>query len=374
MSMLNNQVEVVFSFDTTGSMYPCLTQVRRRLRETITRLAREIPGIRIGIIAHGDYCDARTTYLTKMLDLTHDADAIVRFVDSVGQTGGGGNGGEAYELVMNLARDMSWTPNYTKVFVMIGDEPPHTVEYRDNVRRLDWKNEARGLADMGIPIYAVQCLNRRESTFLYRGVAEISGGLHLNLDQFANITEMVLAICYKQVGNERLEAYEAEIVSERRMNRNLDDMFATMMQRAVREVAGSARYPTTATRRPRYAATDLRAVPSGRFQVLHVDHDSPIKQFVQEQGVTFKVGRGFYEFMKAETIQDYKEVVLMDRQTGDLFSGDAARELAGIPVGVKARLKPAILDKYRIFVQSTSANRKLIGGYGFLYEVDDWMA
>ena len=65
--MSSNPVEVVFSFDTTGSMYPCLTQVRRHVKSTVTRLGEEIPGIRIGIIAHGDYCDKGGTYVTKHL-------------------------------------------------------------------------------------------------------------------------------------------------------------------------------------------------------------------------------------------------------------------------------------------------------------------
>ena len=34
-----------------------------------------------------------------------------------------------------------------------------------------------------------------------------------------------------------------------------------------------------------------------------------------------------------------------------------------------ARIKPGSLPKYRMFIQSTSVNRKLIGGQGFLYEV-----
>ena len=70
--MTSLAVEVVFSFDTTGSMYPCLTQVRRHVKSTVTRLGEEIPGIRIGIIAHGDYCDAGSTYVTKHLPLTDD--------------------------------------------------------------------------------------------------------------------------------------------------------------------------------------------------------------------------------------------------------------------------------------------------------------
>ena len=36
----------------------------------------------------------------------------------------------------------------------------------------------------------------------------------------------------------------------------------------------------------------------------------------------------------------------------------------------KHRLKPADLPDYMVFVQSTSYNRKLIGGTKFLYEVD----
>eukprot|EP00029_Vermamoeba_vermiformis_P003876 TRINITY_DN14405_c0_g1_i1.p1 TRINITY_DN14405_c0_g1~~TRINITY_DN14405_c0_g1_i1.p1 ORF type:complete len:253 (+),score=26.74 TRINITY_DN14405_c0_g1_i1:24-761(+) len=47
-------VEVVFSFDTTGSMYPCLTQVRREIQTCTERLFNDIPSIRIGILAHGD--------------------------------------------------------------------------------------------------------------------------------------------------------------------------------------------------------------------------------------------------------------------------------------------------------------------------------
>src|SRR5262249_30058979 len=96
------------------------------------------------------------------------------------------------------------------------------------------------------------------------------------------------------------------------------------------------------------------------------------KKFVQDNGLNFKTGRGFYEFTKTETIQGYKEIVLMDRSTGDLFAGDKARELLGIPGGETVRIGPASLAKYVVFVQSTSANRKLMRGTRFLYEVEDW--
>ena len=46
-------------------MYACLGEVRRELQETISRLKRDIPGIRLATIAHGDYCDASSSYVTK---------------------------------------------------------------------------------------------------------------------------------------------------------------------------------------------------------------------------------------------------------------------------------------------------------------------
>jgi len=49
----NRKIEVVFSFDTTGSMFNCLTQVRKNIQESVKRLFSDIPDIRIGIIAHG---------------------------------------------------------------------------------------------------------------------------------------------------------------------------------------------------------------------------------------------------------------------------------------------------------------------------------
>lgn len=141
------------------------------------------------------------------------------------------------------------------------------------------------------------------------------------------------------------------------MSRGLNKIFNTMLDRKIDAIE---------------VASELRAVPPGRFQVLDVENDISIKAFVLENGLTFKTGRGFYEFTKTETIQAQKEIILMDRVTGDLFAGEAAREILGLPPGTTVRIKPSSLEKYIVFVQSTSANRKLIGGTRFLYEVADW--
>jgi len=118
---------------------------------------------------------------------------------------------------------------------------------------------------------------------------------------------------------------------------------------------------------------ELGTLNSGRFRVLDVDTDVTIKDFVLNKDLTFQTGRGFYEFTKRVKVQANKEVILQDLKTGDLFSGDKARQMAGIPLGESCNVSPSNCSGYRVFIQSTSYNRKLLAGTKFLYEVDDWV-
>jgi len=361
-------IDVMLSFDTTGSMYPCLTQVRRYASELVGRLFKDIPGIRIGILAHGDYCDEGDTYVTKMLDLSADKGKIVHFINHVEPTGGG-DSPECYEFVLNQIRSADWKSGRTKAFVLIGDDVPHEKGYScrgsktlGESLKLDWRNELGLLHEAGIKVYAVQALGRGHATKFYKAVAERTKGYHLSLNQFSDVYKLIMSICYKEDSDKALESYEDELIVNGKMSRGVDTFIGSLLGRLK-----SKKFTTD--------MGELGAVPGGRFQVIGVDEDTPIKEFVESQGLSFKKGRGFYEFTKrkkATIIQDYKEVILMDDKTGDLFNGDKAREIAGIPVGVTTKLQPSRVDGYTVFVQSTSVNRVLQSGTRFLYEVEDW--
>ena len=126
----------------------------------------------------------------------------------------------------------------------------------------------------------------------------------------------------------------------------------------------------------------LTEVNNTRFQILKVPKRCTIKQFVLSNNLVFKTGRGFYEFTKPEIISHKKEVVLVDKKTGEMFSGrDAARMIGGdlsqfwvnnnitISAGSGLRIPPTSFEKWRVFVQSTSYGRNLMAGTSFLYEV-----
>ena len=368
--MKKKGIDLVISFDTTGSMYSALTQLRRNVQASVRKLFKEIPDLRVGVIAHGDYYDSLVpdSYVTKSLDLTTDVDKICEFVQKADKTWGG-DAPECYELVLHEARSLKWTAGRAKAFVLIGDDVPHGPEYTErvgshtigNTKKLDWRNEIDMLQQMNVNVYGVQALNRKHATKFYEEIASKSGGFHLELDQFAYVTDLLSAIAYKQDGPAALQAFEADLVKSGRMNRNVE--------RSINKLLGKK------SKKSRYKSLNgLDTVSPGRFQVLNVDRDVPIAKFVSENGVTFDPGRGFYQFTKRVLVQNHKEVVLRDNSSGDLFSGAKARKMLGLPpLGTEAvKISPTSLPGYTAFIQSTSFNRKLLGGTEFLYEVSDY--
>ena len=353
---MSETIDLVFSFDTTGSMYPCLTQVRRYVESTVKYLFEAIPNIRIGILTHGDYCDGDETITS--LDLTSNVKEICKFIQNAPATNGG-DADECYELVLNEARQFQWTSGRNKAFVMIGDANPHAVGYSYGGKKnvLDWKNELGLLLESGIKVFAVQALGRRESTKFYNQIAATAETTKLELDQFQDINDIICAICMSQAG--QLPQFEETLHKRmRRPSFNILDTIDRLSGRGARSRTASI--------------TGLTPVHPSRFQILALDHDCSIKDFVLDNGLTFKVGRGFYEFTKKVEVQEYKEVIVQEIATGLMFSGDEARTILGIPIGVRATVSPdKFQDKYVGFIQSTSANRKLLGGTRFLYEVDE---
>ncbi|KAK3096956.1 hypothetical protein FSP39_005087, partial [Pinctada imbricata] len=232
-------LDIVFSFDTTGSMSSILDEVKGRLQDMIQRLQADIPGIRIGIIAHGDYCDENVFYLTKHLDFTNNIKDLCDFVSSIDGTGGGDQD-ECYEYVMRKVRtEFSWTAppvdntfgidDVTRILVLIGDAGPHEPDYELNTQNIDWRDEFDEFYKKNIKIYGVQALADEEATKFYRTISEGTGGKYLKLDNFSNICDFLMAICYREGRGEYLSNYEAEVRSRGMdLHKDLEGMFGTL--------------------------------------------------------------------------------------------------------------------------------------------------
>ncbi|GAM27366.1 hypothetical protein SAMD00019534_105410 [Acytostelium subglobosum LB1] len=205
-SSISSDVEIVFCFDTTGSMSSIIQNVRSQVEKTVSRLMKDIPNIRIGIMGLGDYCDASKVLTT--LDLSQNLDELVQFIKNVPGTGGG-DAPEAYEWALKKAKELTWSTHTSKAFVMIGDANPHEPSHTN--LSINWLEECDELFDMGVKIYGVKALGN--SPF-YEEIAKRTGGVCINFKNFSFITEMFLAICYREASKEKFKKFESELATQ----------------------------------------------------------------------------------------------------------------------------------------------------------------
>lgn len=93
-----------------------------------------------------------------------------------------------------------------------------------------------------------------------------------------------------------------------------------------------------------------------------------IRDFVLSKRMQYLKGAAFYQLTKTEPrVQHDKLIVIRDRATGKVYAGADARKMIGLPENQNARLHPGDHKNYDIFIQSSSVNRKLVGGTGVLY-------
>lgn len=342
------KVDIVFSFDDTGSMSACRHITRQLVDEISADLLVEFGDkLNVGVVIHGDYCDPGDPVVS--LPMTKDWVAIKRFLNAP-RDFMGGDAPECYELVLHQVQEFDWRTKSQKILVLIGDEVPHESSYHENRLRLDWKKETNKLADMGVQIVSVQALDRRHANNFYATIANMTGGHHLRLTQLNQTAELLRAICYNSCG--QLSKYESTLSkrssgSSAAFKRNLDVLAGRTTK--VELVEGLSEFQM--------------------FEIGEDDHDIRIRDYVEKMGMKFRTGCGYYEFMKPELVQDYKKVVVQDRETEVFYPDVEGRKLLRLPSFGTVRINPKHYDsKYRFFIQSTSYTRKLKAGTTFLYD------
>lgn len=104
---------------------------------------------------------------------------------------------------------------------------------------------------------------------------------------------------------------------------------------------------------------------AGQVSLVHNTQEKTIQEFADLHfsslyGTPYLKGMAYYQLVKTERkVQPSKSIVIRDKMTGEYYSGASARQLIGLPTGTYARLVPANLGNYDVFIQSTSLTRLL---------------
>lgn len=96
------------------------------------------------------------------------------------------------------------------------------------------------------------------------------------------------------------------------------------------------------------------------YAVNHTGEE--ISTFMGRVRGSYQIGTAYYQLTKSETIQPNKKILVLDTKTGAMYTGSDARHLLGLPDSGYLQLRPGNLGNFKVFIQSTSTNRKLVGG------------
>lgn len=104
----------------------------------------------------------------------------------------------------------------------------------------------------------------------------------------------------------------------------------------------------------------MRPLDPSTYVVLETGAVEVIKPFVEARMGSYKLGKAFYELVKKEKVQPQKNILIRaTKAPHDVYAGQHARELLGLP-DHEVTVEPGANSDYKIFVQSTSVNRKLL--------------
>jgi hypothetical protein len=121
---------------------------------------------------------------------------------------------------------------------------------------------------------------------------------------------------------------------------------------------------------PKVVKSNLDDV-TNNYKILPVQTQDPqdlvISNFVTKySGKSYSPGKAYYELTKKEDVQNYKNILLLDKASKKVYTGDGIRGLLGIPEGGTIELNPSFNPNYTVFVKSMSWNRKLANGTNVL--------
>jgi hypothetical protein len=178
------RIEVCFVLDTTGSMSALIDGAKQKIWSIANELigAKTRPELRLSLIAYRDRGDE---FVTRVVDLTNDIDAIYGHLQSFRADGGGDTPESVNEALNKAVREISWSrdPHVLKIIFLVGDSPPH-MDYPGDTQYPEICQEAM---KRDLIINTVQCGNQGETTSIWRKIAKLAEGSYAAIAQSGNM-------------------------------------------------------------------------------------------------------------------------------------------------------------------------------------------
>jgi Mg-chelatase subunit ChlD len=171
-------VEVVFCLDTTSSMTGLIEGAKQKIWAISNQIAsgKPTPKLKIGLVAFRDKGDA---YITKVIDLSDDLDAIYGHLQGFKAEGGGDIPESVNQALNESVTKIKWSTdkNTLRIIFLVGDAPPH-MDYADDVKYPETCKLAR---ERGIIINTIQCGNVPGTRKYWEEICGKAGGNYVQI-------------------------------------------------------------------------------------------------------------------------------------------------------------------------------------------------
>lgn len=200
---LQSGLEIVFVFDSTGSMGVTIKDTKATIVEMLTVLRALVPGARVGLVTFRDR-GRDEDYVVREVPLGHDFWQASNFVQGVAAEGGG-NRPEAVYDGLQAAFRQSWRRDSKRVVVLAGDAPAHR---RD--RGVLMSEVAEFVARGNTFVHTLVTSPRDagpDTHELFRSIAQAGNGECLPLEDHEQVLKRVLEFAFgRQYGDDLAEA------------------------------------------------------------------------------------------------------------------------------------------------------------------------
>jgi len=191
--------------DATGSMKSVWLKAKGHIREMVQRI-NKIGGEGISElmwVGYRDYCDKN---ILEYSNWTSNSDELLKFVEKIKCTGGGGDGPEAVEVALKFANE---TEGVTRI-ILIGDAEPHLegkgnmMPFFKKVLETDYEVESRILAAKGIPVYTFYMYEEAPLKDSFTNIAAITGGKACPFGDVNTLIDVISENVLDDIGGEDL--------------------------------------------------------------------------------------------------------------------------------------------------------------------------
>ncbi|MCK5943020.1 MAG: VWA domain-containing protein, partial [Planctomycetes bacterium] len=204
-------LEIVFVFDSTGSMTRTILDTKNTIVEMCGVLRALVPDARIGLVTYRDR-GGREDYLVRQVPLDLDywrASNFVQFVTAEG----GGDRPEDVRAGLTAAFHQSWRPTAQRVIVLAGDAPAHSDDFKHLLR--DVRAFAKNRRSFVHTLITSPERAGADTKKQFERIAEAGHGVCEPMQNRGRILQRVLTLAFGQQFDQDVDAVVQAVARER---------------------------------------------------------------------------------------------------------------------------------------------------------------